>query len=31
MDFIYSPVTQIGLVVVLVGLIIWWVKFRPQY
>ena len=31
MDFLYSPATQIALVVILVGLGIWWFKFRPQY
>lgn len=31
MDFLYSPITQGALVVILIGLVVWWVKFRPQY
>lgn len=31
MDFLYNPITQGVLVVVLIGLIVWWFKFRPQY
>jgi len=31
MDFMYNTPVQIALVVILVGLLVWWFKFRPQY
>lgn len=31
MNFLSNPFVQIVLVLVLVGLLVWWFKFRPQY
>lgn len=30
MDFLYQPWVTVVLVVILLALIVWWVKFRPQ-
>jgi hypothetical protein len=30
MDFLYNTWVQVALGIVLVALIIWWMKFRPQ-
>lgn len=31
MDILSQPWVQILLVLILVGLLVWWFKFRPQY
>ena len=30
MDFLYNTWVQVALGVLLIGLIVWWIKFRPQ-
>ena len=30
MDFLYNTWVQVALAIVLIGLIVWWMKFRPQ-
>jgi hypothetical protein len=31
MDFLFQPWVQGVLVVILIGLGVWWFKFKPQY